>query len=58
MIGNYALKLTFSDGHDSGLYSWDYLWDLGEHQDDYWQHYLQRLEQEGGRRESGPQQHG
>ena len=57
MIGNYALKLTFSDGHDSGLYSWAYLWELGEHQDDYWQRYLQRLEQEGGHRESGPQQH-
>ncbi|MFL1482926.1 gamma-butyrobetaine hydroxylase-like domain-containing protein [Marinobacter sp. LN3S78] len=57
MIGNYALKLTFSDGHDSGLYSWEYLWDLGEHQDDYWQRYLHRLEQEGGRREAGPQEH-
>ncbi|MFL1403957.1 gamma-butyrobetaine hydroxylase-like domain-containing protein [Marinobacter sp. M1N3S26] len=57
MIGNYALKLTFSDGHDSGLYSWEYLWDLGEHQDDYWQRYLHRLEQEGGQREAGPQEH-
>lgn len=50
MIGNYALKIFFSDGHDSGLFSWEYLWDLGAQQEDYWQHYLTRLEQEGGRR--------
>lgn len=57
MIGNYALKLTFSDGHDSGLFSWDYLWDLGERQDDYWQRYLHRLENEGGQRDPGPQRY-
>lgn len=57
MIGNYALKLTFSDGHDSGLFSWDYLWDLGERQDDYWQRYLRRLENEGGQRDSGPKRY-
>ncbi|GGY79216.1 gamma-butyrobetaine hydroxylase-like domain-containing protein [Marinobacter zhanjiangensis] len=58
MVGNYALKLTFSDGHDSGLYTWEYLWELGENQDRYWQQYLERLDREGGQRESGPQTHG
>ncbi len=58
MVGNYALRLTFSDGHDSGLFTWSYLWDLGEHQHDYWQRYLDRLQREGGQREPGPQRHG
>jgi len=43
-VGNYALKLVFSDGHDSGLYSWDYLVAIGEEQDALWQEYLARLE--------------
>ena len=56
MVGNYALKLSFSDGHDSGLFTWDYLRDLGENQQAYWEDYLKRLEAEGGSREaSGPQ---
>ena len=42
-VGQYALKLTFSDGHDTGLYSWDYLYDLGIRQDELWQSYLGRL---------------
>lgn len=42
-VGQYALKLTFSDGHDTGLYSWDYLYDLGSRQDELWQSYLDRL---------------
>ncbi|MGM0571689.1 gamma-butyrobetaine hydroxylase-like domain-containing protein [Marinobacter sp.] len=58
MVGNYALKLSFSDGHDSGLFTWDYLRDLGEHQQAYWQDYLGRLEAEGGSREAGPQPFG
>ncbi|MCK7544750.1 DUF971 domain-containing protein [Marinobacter bryozoorum] len=53
MVGNYALKLNFSDGHDSGLFTWDYLWDLGQNQQAYWQDYLQRLEASGGSREAG-----
>lgn len=51
MIGHYALKLSFSDGHDSGLYTWAYLWELGENQERYWQDYLDRLADEGGQRE-------
>ncbi|MAA64156.1 MAG: 1-(5-phosphoribosyl)-5-((5-phosphoribosylamino)methylideneamino)imidazole-4-carboxamide isomerase [Alteromonadaceae bacterium] len=50
MIGNYALKLTFSDGHDSGLFTWAYLKDLGDNQDAHWAQYLARLEKEGGQR--------
>lgn len=52
MVGNYALKLTFSDGHDSGLFSWEYLRELGEQQEHFWQGYLARLEHEGGTRDS------
>lgn len=50
MVGNYALKLCFSDGHDSGLFTWAYLRDLGDQKGDYWRRYLERLEQEGGSR--------
>ena len=42
-VGNYAVKLVFSDGHDTGLYSWDYLYGLGEDQPRLWQQYLERL---------------
>ena len=49
--GNYALKLHFDDGHDSGLFSWNYLFDLATHQDAYWQNYLKRLEEAGASRE-------
>ena len=50
-VGNYAIRPIFSDGHDSGLYSWDYLYDLGERHDALWQTYLLRLETEGGSRD-------
>lgn len=50
-VGHYALKLVFSDGHDSGLYSWDYLVDIGEQQDALWQDYLNRLEAAGANRD-------
>ena len=50
-VGNYAIRPVFSDGHDSGLYSWDYLYDLGENRDDLWQSYLTRLAAEGGSRD-------
>ncbi len=42
-VGNYAIKLSFDDGHDTGLYSWEYLHDLGMNQDKYWQDYLVEL---------------
>lgn len=46
-VGSYALKLTFDDGHDSGLYTWDYLHELGEQQEAMWREYLHRLEAAG-----------
>jgi DUF971 family protein len=42
-VGHYALKPTFSDGHDSGLYSWDYLYFLCQNQDQIWQEHLDKL---------------
>ncbi len=42
-VGNYAIRLTFDDGHDSGLYAWEYLEDLGSNLDRYWQEYLTEL---------------
>jgi DUF971 family protein len=42
-VGHYALKPSFSDGHDSGLYSWDYLHFLCEHQDELWKEHLDKL---------------
>ena len=42
-VGNYALQLVFDDGHDTGIYSWDYLRELGEQHEVYWQTYLDRL---------------
>jgi len=50
-VGTYAVKLVFSDGHNTGLYSWDYLYDLGVKHDSYWQTYLARMQQAGARRE-------
>jgi DUF971 family protein len=42
-VGHYAIKPTFSDGHDSGLYSWDYLFSLCENQEKFWNEYLEKL---------------
>lgn len=53
-IGSYALKLTFDDGHDSGLYTWDYLYELGQHQVARWHDYLQQMEEAGESREPHP----
>lgn len=50
-VGNYALRLVFSDGHDSGIYSWDLLYNLGLHRDELWQEYLQQLEAQGHSRD-------
>jgi DUF971 family protein len=43
-VGSYAVKLVFTDGHDTGLYSWDYFYDLGVNRDAYWQTYLKRID--------------
>jgi DUF971 family protein len=51
-VGNYAIRPVFSDGHDSGLYSWDMLYNLGLHHDELWQTYLDRLEAEGKSRDA------
>ncbi len=49
-VGRYAVKLVFDDGHDSGLYSWDILYDLALNQEQNWQNYLARLQQAGYQR--------
>jgi len=45
--GNYALKIIFDDGHDSGLYTWEYLYDLSRNHDTYWNRYLTALADAG-----------
>ena len=50
-VGHYALRPTFSDGHDTGIFSWDYLYDLGERQDELWRGYLERLAAAGASRD-------
>lgn len=52
-VGNYAIKLVFSDGHDTGIYDWRYLYRLGENQDANWQVYLDRLAKAGHQRVGG-----
>ena len=52
-VGSYAVQPSFSDGHDSGLYSWDYLYELGLDRDQLWQQYLQRMEGASASREPG-----
>lgn len=49
-VGNYAVKLDFSDGHNTGLYSWDYLYVLAKHYDELWVEYLGRLAAAGVKR--------
>ena len=51
-VGHYAIKPTFSDGHDSGIYAWDYLYELGVQQEQLWGQYLQRLEAAGASRDT------
>ncbi len=52
-VGNYAVQPLFSDGHNTGIYSWDYLYWLGMNQDALWEEYLHRLEAAGFTRDSG-----
>ena len=51
-VGRYALQITFSDGHDTGIYSWDLLHDYGLNQEKLWQDYLKRLSEANASRES------
>tara|TARA_R110000787_G_scaffold16622_44_gene51459 strand:+ start:4852 stop:5235 length:384 start_codon:yes stop_codon:yes gene_type:complete len=46
-VGHYAIRITFDDLHDTGIYSWDYLYHLGENQAEIWQTYLDKLEEKG-----------
>jgi DUF971 family protein len=50
-VGHYAIRPTFSDGHDTGIYSWDYLYDLGQRQDELWRRYLDKLAAAGASRD-------
>lgn len=50
-VGNYAVQLNFSDGHSTGIYSWDILYDYGMRRDEMWSEYLDRLKAAGASRE-------
>jgi DUF971 family protein len=52
-VGNYAVQPHFSDGHNTGIYSWDYLYSLGRDQDALWKDYLRRLQAAGYANDSG-----
>ena len=56
-VGQYAVRLIFSDSHNSGLYSWDILYELGAHRQKHWQKYLARLDEAGASRETQPNDH-
>ena len=51
-VGNYAVCLRFDDGHETGIYSWEYLHDMGANKDLKWATYLKRLEQDGYQRKA------
>ena len=53
-VGSYAVQPQFSDGHSTGIYSWDYLYWLGQNRDSLWRQYLERLAAAGSSREPGP----
>ena len=44
-VGNYAIRIVFDDGHDTGIYSWDFLKELYDRRDEYWRNYLTELKQ-------------
>jgi DUF971 family protein len=50
-VGHYAIRPKFSDGHDTGIFSWDYLYGLGDEQEELWQQYLERLQKAGASRD-------
>ncbi|MDQ3797538.1 MAG: DUF971 domain-containing protein [Pseudomonadota bacterium] len=49
-VGNYAVRLVFDDGHNTGIFSWNYLYELGAKQEEKWREYLERLEAAGHKR--------
>jgi len=49
-VGHYAVRPVFSDGHDTGIYSWDYFYTLGTNQDEMWRRYLERIAEAGASR--------
>ena len=53
-VGSYAVQINFDDGHDTGLYTWEYLYKLGKNQSALWQHYLDRMAAAGASREPPP----
>jgi len=54
-VGNYAIKLSFDDGHNSGFYSWSYLYELCTEFDSFWDKYLAQLEAAGASRDTLPE---
>lgn len=50
-VGSYAVQPLFSDGHGTGIYSWEYLYELGQNQDRLWQEYLEQLNKAGASRD-------
>ena len=54
-VGHYALQIVFDDGHDSGLYTWDYIDQLCRNTESLWQDYLKRLRERGGSRDPDTQ---
>lgn len=52
-VGTYAIQIDFSDGHDTGIYSWDLLYEYGVRREELWQQYLMRMEQAGASRDGG-----
>jgi DUF971 family protein len=51
-VGNYAVKLVFDDGHDTGIYTWNYLFELGQNKDRLWKEYLNALDEAGYERKA------
>lgn len=57
-VGNYAICPVFSDGHDTGIYSWDMLYEFGRHHDELWAAYLEKIEAAGASRDAAPESAG
>jgi DUF971 family protein len=57
-VGHYAVRLVFDDGHDTGLFTWQYLYELGDEQSARWQSYLDRLQAAGYARQPTAESHG